>query len=114
MVLVATVPPLRGRRAADGAEEKPGHSGPFGFAQGRRDDRVREEKTGEQSGKSVALGRKSPPIAEGAKGGHPQDRVTDGASQIEEHSQEWLCHKEQRQKLEGEDLEVALAGEDYA
>jgi len=30
------VPPLRGRRAADGTEEKAGHSG--------RDDRVREEK----------------------------------------------------------------------
>jgi hypothetical protein len=35
-MLVAKVPPLRGRRAADGAEEKAGHSG--------RDDSVRKRK----------------------------------------------------------------------
>jgi hypothetical protein len=34
-VRVATVPPLRGRRAADGAAEKTGHSG--------RDDKRREK-----------------------------------------------------------------------
>ena len=33
--------------------------------------------------------------------------------EIEEHSQEWLCHEEELQELEAEDLEVALAGEDY-
>ena len=33
--------------------------------------------------------------------------------EIEEHRQECLCHTEERQELEGEDLEVALAGEDY-
>jgi len=38
--VVATVPPLRGRRAADGAEENAGHSG--------RDDRVGKEKRREE------------------------------------------------------------------
>jgi hypothetical protein len=37
---LATVAPLRGWRAKEsGAEEETGRSGPFGFAQGRRDDR---------------------------------------------------------------------------
>ena len=31
----------------------------------------------------------------------------------QEHRQECLCHTEERQKLEAEDLEVAFAGEDY-
>jgi hypothetical protein len=38
--LVATVPPLRGQRAADGAKEKAGHSG--------RDDGVGEESREEK------------------------------------------------------------------
>lgn len=34
----------------NGAEEKSGRSGPFGFAQGRRDDRVRKKRKREKSG----------------------------------------------------------------
>ncbi len=32
----------------------------------------------------------------------------------QDHRQECLCHKREKRELEGEDLEVALAGEDYA
>ena len=66
--LVASVPPLRGRRAADGAEEKAGHSG--------RDDKLRDSKRKsrgdqEKSREPVALGRKNPPFAKSAKDGAP-------------------------------------------
>ena len=77
--MVATVPPLRGRRAADGAEEKAGHSG--------RDDKLRDSKRKsrgnqeeikrksrgdqEKSREPVALGRKNPPFAKSAKDGAP-------------------------------------------
>ena len=60
------------------------------------------------------LGRKSPPFANGAKDGAPSSSFVWNKQQgIEEHRQECLCHKEERQELEAEDLEVALAGEDY-
>jgi hypothetical protein len=39
---VMTLP--RSLRFVAGAEETAGQSGPFGFAQGRRDDRVRQEQ----------------------------------------------------------------------
>jgi hypothetical protein len=45
--------------------------------------------------------------------GHPQVIRLLPLLEIEEHRQECLCHTEERQELEGEDLEVALAGEDY-
>ena len=32
----------------------------------------------------------------------------------QDHRQECLCHKKEKRELEGEDLEVALAGKDYA
>jgi hypothetical protein len=47
--LIARVPPLRGRRAADGAEEKTGHSG--------RDDRKKKGKCETTARNGCATGR---------------------------------------------------------